>query len=72
VPREPVIDIGLEYFMRGLAARNDWMAYRTTDFQSEEGRAFPYVYLSESNQESVSAINGTEKVKVFLQGAVHG
>ena len=48
------------------------MSYSTADFQSEEGRSFPYVYLSESNTQSTTAINGSSKVRVYLQGAVHG
>jgi hypothetical protein len=48
------------------------MSYRTTDFQSEEGKSFPYVYLSESNTESIGAVNGSNKVRVYLQAAVHG
>lgn len=48
------------------------MAYTKADFQSEEGKSFPYVYLSESNQESTTAVNGSNKVRVYLQAAVHG
>lgn len=48
------------------------MRYSTPDFQSEEGRSFPTVYLSESNTESTTAINGSSKVRVYLQAAVHG
>lgn len=55
--------------MQSLAARNEWMSYALADFQSEEGRSFPYVYLSESNTQSTTAINGSSKVRVYLQGA---
>lgn len=48
------------------------MSYHIADFQSEEGKAFPYVYLSESNEESTSAVNASNKVRVYLQAAVHG
>ena len=58
--------------MRGLAAQNSWMAYHVADFQSEEGKSFPYVYLSESNEDSLSSANGSNKVRVWVQAAVHG
>jgi hypothetical protein len=48
------------------------MSFAFADFQSEEGHSFPYVYLSESNTQSTGAINGSSKVRVYLQGAVHG
>lgn len=62
----------IDYFLQGLAARNDWMSYSTADFQSEEGRSFPYIYLSESNKQSTSAISSSTKARVYLQAAVHG
>ena len=48
------------------------MSYSVADFQSEEGRSFPYVYLSESNTQSIASLNTSSKVRVYLQGAVHG
>ena len=48
------------------------MSYSTADFQSEEGRSFPYVYLSEANTRSVASLNASNKVRVYLQAAVHG
>lgn len=44
------------------------MTYHSADFQSEEGRSFPYVHLSQ--QESDSSEEG--KIRVWLQGGVHG
>lgn len=48
------------------------MSYHVADFQSEEGKSFPYVYLSESNEESLASANGSNKVRVWAQAAVHG
>lgn len=59
-------------FLSGLAARNpSWMSFRAADFFSEEGRTFPYVYLSSPS--NVSAVGGdTGKLRVWIQGSVHG
>ncbi|OAL04523.1 Zn-dependent exopeptidase [Phaeosphaeriaceae sp. SRC1lsM3a] len=59
-------------FMSGLAAKNpSWMSFRVADFVSEEGKNFPYVYLStNSNSSSVEGSSG--KLKVWIQGSVHG
>lgn len=40
------------------------MTYRTANFTSEEGRSFPYAHLS--------AGHSVSKVRVWIQGAVHG
>ncbi|KAF1942329.1 Zn-dependent exopeptidase [Clathrospora elynae] len=63
----------LEAFLRGLAARNpSWMSYKVADFLSEEGKKFPYVYLS-STPSNASAGNLTSsKLRVWIQGSVHG
>lgn len=42
------------------------MSYESANFQSEEGRAIPYVFLSLPNSE------GTKKLRVYLQAAIHG
>lgn len=43
----------LESFLKDLATKNSaWMSYDTTDFVSEEGKPFPYVYLSTSSNAS--------------------
>lgn len=47
------------------------MQYRTTQFLSEEGRNFPYLYLSTSTDGN-NYTNSSGKVKVWLQGSVHG
>jgi predicted deacylase len=47
------------------------MSFRVADFVSEEGRNFPYVYLSTSaNASTVSGDSG--KLRVWIQGSVHG
>lgn len=64
----PTDDATLDSFLRSIAARNDWVQYRVADFTSEEGRSFPYVFLSSpSAQESQKP-----KLRVWIQGGVHG
>lgn len=47
------------------------MSFRVADFVSEEGKNFPYVYLS--TQSNVSAVGGKSgKLRVWIQGSVHG
>tara|TARA_R110002003_G_scaffold337_4_gene18844 strand:- start:4490 stop:5824 length:1335 start_codon:yes stop_codon:yes gene_type:complete len=47
------------------------MSYRVADFVSEEGKNFPYVYLSApKNTSSISGDSG--KLRVWIQGSVHG
>ncbi|KAM0298248.1 hypothetical protein HYE67_001289 [Fusarium culmorum] len=57
----------LDYFIRNLAKKHDWMTYESAAFQSEEGRAIPYVFLSLPNTNSSS-----NKLRVYLQAAIHG
>ncbi|KAF2125267.1 Zn-dependent exopeptidase [Dothidotthia symphoricarpi CBS 119687] len=62
----------LELFLSGLATKNpSWMTYKVADFLSEEGHTFPYVYLSSSSVAS-GAQNNTSKLRVWIQGSVHG
>ncbi|KAK0638019.1 Carboxypeptidase 2 [Lasiodiplodia hormozganensis] len=63
----PTDDDELDTYLRTLASRNPWMTYTAADFVSEEGRSFPYVLLSSPNTTS-----STPKVRVWLQGGVHG
>ena len=60
-------------FLQSLADRNDWMSYQASCSSSEEGRTLPLVLLSTSSRVSPEP-NGThaDKVRVWLQGAVHG
>lgn len=63
----------VDTYLQALADRNpSWMTYQTTDFESEEGRAFPYVVLSSSSVNSSTKSLGNGKLKVWLQGGVHG
>lgn len=43
------------------------MTYEPATFESEEGRAIPYVFLSLPNTNSSS-----DKLRVYLQAAIHG
>ncbi|KAH7367442.1 carboxypeptidase [Plectosphaerella cucumerina] len=67
----PTDDATLDYFIRTLANRNDWLNYHAADFLSEEGRSFPYVFLTEDSQGFVAA-NASSKLRVYLQGGIHG
>jgi murein tripeptide amidase MpaA len=47
------------------------MSFRVTDFVSEEGKNFPYVYLStQTNTSAIGSDSG--KLRVWIQGSVHG
>ncbi|RGP81076.1 hypothetical protein FLONG3_865 [Fusarium longipes] len=59
--------IELDYFIRNLAKKHDWMTYESAAFQSEEGRAIPYLFLSLPGTNSTS-----NKLRVYLQAAIHG
>ncbi|KIL87197.1 hypothetical protein FAVG1_09752 [Fusarium avenaceum] len=63
----PTDDIELDYFIRNLAQKHDWMSYKSAAFQSEEGRAIPYVFLSLPSSNSSS-----DKLRIYLQAAIHG
>lgn len=47
------------------------MTYRTANFTSEEYRSLPYVHLSTGGS-SLHRDNSASKVRVWIQGAVHG
>lgn len=68
----PTTQFELDYFVQSLASGNsDWMTYRSADFSSEEGRSFPYVFLSTSASNGTSA-SSSGKLRAWLQGGVHG
>ncbi|KAI1881873.1 hypothetical protein JX265_000699 [Neoarthrinium moseri] len=67
----PTDDATLDRFVQSIASRNSWMNYNLADFTSEEGRPFPYLYLSTSSSHFEQAGN-TSKLRVWLQGGVHG
>jgi hypothetical protein len=48
------------------------MAYGTANFTSEEHRSFPYVHLSNTGLSSSPHRDDSSKVRVWIQGAVHG
>ena len=50
------------------------MTYKTANFTSEEHRSFPYVHLSTGKGSCLKrrSDNSTDKVRVWIQGAVHG
>ena len=63
--------------MQSIAFRNDWATYHGSELTSEQGRAIPYMFLTQpSGSDSVgSYTNSTgnaSKVRVYLQGAIHG
>ncbi|KAL1627521.1 hypothetical protein SLS56_006345 [Neofusicoccum ribis] len=64
----PTDEATLDSFLRGLAARNEWLTYHNPDFTSEEGRSIPYVYLTSSRQ----GPSAPGKVRIWMQGGVHG
>lgn len=77
----PTSQQSLEQFLWTLASRNEWMTYHNPVFASEEGRSIPYVVLSTSKSllqttpvasGGTGAGNGTNKVRVWMQGGVHG
>ncbi|KAK6207877.1 carboxypeptidase [Colletotrichum tabaci] len=61
----------LDSFVQDLADKNNWLTYNKANFTSEEGRPFPYLHLS-STKSSRRVSNSTGKVRVWVQGAVHG
>lgn len=65
-------DTELDYFVRTLANRNDWLTYRPAEFVSEEGRGFPYVFLSEPSSSGMAATTNSSKLKVYIEAAIHG
>ncbi|KAM5451190.1 hypothetical protein MaudCBS49596_003895 [Microsporum audouinii] len=67
----PTRDETMDNFLRRLARSNGWMAYHEADFMSEEGRKFPYLYLSGTNSSLENPGSG-KKLRVWLQGGVHG
>ncbi|KAI2630081.1 carboxypeptidase [Xylaria nigripes] len=65
----PTDDATLDEFLQSITDKHDWAHYKLAGFTSEEGRSFPYVYLSKDSQ----AFNGnTGKLRVWVQGGVHG
>ncbi|KAM5345160.1 hypothetical protein ACJ41O_011022 [Fusarium nematophilum] len=66
----PTSDATMDYFLRSLASRNDWLVYNNPCITSDDGRSIPYVFLSTSSQPQTNS--SSEKLRVYLQGGVHG
>ncbi|KAK0662780.1 Carboxypeptidase 2 [Lasiodiplodia hormozganensis] len=66
----PTSEGTLDTFLHSLAAKHDWVSYHNTALHSEEGRSIPYVYLSSSQTPSTNTTSN--KVRIWLQGGVHG
>lgn len=63
----------LDFFLRSIANRNDWVTYQSGGLLSEEGRAIPTLFLSTSSQDSAPlASSNSTKLRVFIQGGIHG
>ena len=61
--------------MRSIASRNDWATYHGSDLKSEQGRSIPYVFLTQpsgSDNFTSNTTSDSPKVRVYLQGAIHG
>lgn len=48
------------------------MTYDIADFLSEEGKTFPYIYLSSSPLNTSTSRIASGKLRVWIQGSVHG
>ena len=48
------------------------MNYHTANFTSEEHRSFPYIHLSSRRDTCSRRRRGDSKIRVWIQGAVHG
>lgn len=71
-------DILPDHFIRSIAFRNDWITYHGAELQSEQGRAIPYLFLTQPSHAAAggnSTANTTsksDKLRVYFQGAIHG
>ncbi|PNS14370.1 folic acid synthesis protein fol1 [Sphaceloma murrayae] len=75
----PTSDAVMNAYLQSLAAKNEWFTYQPADYLSEEGKTFPYVFLSLSsvapepgNMANYRASAPVGKVRVWIQGGVHG
>ncbi|KAI1303466.1 carboxypeptidase [Xylaria venustula] len=66
----PTDDATLDIFLKSISEMNEWVHYHVADFTSEEGRSFPYVYLS--NESQIPSDESSRKLRVWIQGGVHG
>jgi hypothetical protein len=66
-----------DYFMRSIAFRNNWATYHGSELKSEQGRAIPYMFLTQPSDDTATGTyanttSSSSKVRVYLQGAIHG
>ncbi|KAI0433522.1 carboxypeptidase [Xylaria sp. FL1042] len=66
----PTDDATLDNFLKSISDRNEWVHYHVANFTSEEGRSFPYVYLSQKSRQTSD--ESTKNLRVWIQGGVHG
>ncbi|KAK0384082.1 hypothetical protein NLU13_8171 [Sarocladium strictum] len=65
----------MDAYLEEVTGRNSYMNYHRAGFTSEEGHTFPYVLLSTGKdglQRRVSGNDMSNKVRVWIQAAVHG
>jgi murein tripeptide amidase MpaA len=62
--------------MRSIAFRNDWATYHGSELKSEQGRAIPYLFLTQPSDSATgtyaNSTSDSGKLRVYLQGAIHG
>ncbi|KAG8629297.1 hypothetical protein KVT40_003162 [Elsinoe batatas] len=75
----PTSDAVMNAYLQALAEKNQWITYQPADYLSEEGKTFPYLFLSLSsvtpepgNMAAYRDSAPAGKVRVWIQGAVHG
>ncbi|KAK6217054.1 carboxypeptidase 2 [Colletotrichum tabaci] len=68
----PTTQDTLDSFLSGLADKHGWLTYHQPPFTSEDGRTIPYVNLSLSSPSAAAAAAPTDKLRIWIQGGVHG
>lgn len=43
----------IDYFMRSIAFRNNWATYHGSELTSEQGRAIPYMFLTQPSDSTL-------------------
>lgn len=64
--------VSIAGFLQSIASKNEWAHYRAADYCSEEGRSSPYLLLSTTLQSFETSKARSSKLRVWIQGAVHG
>ncbi|KAI1332911.1 carboxypeptidase [Xylariaceae sp. FL0255] len=65
----PTDDLTLDAFIHEIASRNDWITHHMSSFTSEEGRPFPYLFLSNRNEPPNIPVH---RLRIWIQGGAHG